>query len=307
MNKVVLVGCGYWGKNWYNTLSKMQDVKLIAVIDPNPVIPILGQVNTIEEFHKRDYDYDYVIIATQAKYHKGYFNYFKDKIPQENILIEKPCGVLEEREEFIGCFPGYLFLSSPQYKLIKSMLENKTLGDKILYSTFRRASMGPRIRTDVSIIEDYMIHDLYLYCALFEHTENEISGALMSNFDRPVQEDTAFLTVKASNQVTTFFSSWNYPYKERSIEIVGNEGSIIWKDDKVTFTRSYYKKIEGFDKHRNPGYELVEGVAADITPAIIKSNLELQFEDLTKGINRSEVHTNTNNLIWNIKQKSLNL
>ena len=57
MNKVVLVGCGYWGKNWYNTLTKMQDVRLVAVIDPNPVIPVLGQVNTLEEFHQKDYDY----------------------------------------------------------------------------------------------------------------------------------------------------------------------------------------------------------------------------------------------------------
>ena len=305
MNKVVLVGCGYWGKNWYNTLSKMQNVKLVAVIDPNPVIPVLGQVDSLEEFHKRDYDYDYVIIATQAEYHKSYFEYFKDKIPQENILIEKPCGVIESREDLLGCFPGYLFLSSSQYKLIKSMLENKTLGDKILYSTFRRASMGPRIRTDVSIVEDYMIHDLYLYCALFEHKENKISGVLMNNFHKPVQEDTAFLTVKASKQVTTFFSSWNYPRKERSIEIIGNQGSIIWKDDKVTFTRSYYDKIEGFDKYRNPGYELIEGEVIDITPTITESNLELQFKDFIKGINRSEIHTNTNNLIWNIKQNLL--
>ena len=306
MNKVVLVGCGYWGKNWYNTLTKMQDVRLVAVIDPNPVIPVLGQVNTLEEFHQKDYDYDYVIIATQAEYHKRYFNYFKDKIPQENILIEKPCGVLEERKDLLGCFPGYLFLSSPQYKLIKSMLKNKTLGDKILYSTFRRASMGPRIRTDVSIIEDYMIHDLYLYCALFEHSENKVSGVLMNNFDKPISEDTAFITVKASEQVTTFFSSWNYPRKERCIEIVGNEGSVIWKDDKVTFTRSYYNKIEGFDKHRNPGYELREGSEADVTPAISKSNLELQFEDFINRVDRSKIHANTNNLIWNIKQNFLN-
>ena len=305
MNKVVLVGCGYWGKNWYNTLTKMQDVRLVAVIDPNPVIPVLGQVNTLEEFHQKDYDYDYVIIATQAEYHKRYFNYFKDKIPQENILIEKPCGVLEERKDLLGCFPGYLFLSSPQYKLIKSMLKNKTLGDKILYSTFRRASMGPRIRTDVSIIEDYMIHDLYLYCALFEHSENKVSGVLMNNFDKPISEDTAFITVKASEQVTTFFSSWNYPRKERCIEIVGNEGSIIWKDDKVTFIRSYYSKIDGFDKHRNPGYELIEGDERAITPILTKSNLELQFEDFVSGVDRSKIQDNTNNLIWNIKQNLL--
>jgi predicted dehydrogenase len=302
MNKVVLVGCGYWGKNWYSTLSQIDNVRVVSVIDPNPVIPVLGQVNSLEEFHEKDYDYDYVIIATQAEYHKAYFDYFKDKIPSKNILIEKPCGTLEHREELEGCFPGYLFLSSPQYKIIKSMLYNKTLGDRILYSNFRRASMGPRIRTDVSIIEDYMIHDLYLYCALFEPTESKVSGVLMNNFISPVQEDTAFVTSKNLNQVTTFFSSWNYPHKERLIEIIGNRGSVIWKDDKVTFTAAYYTKIDGFDKHRNKGYELRGKKAIDVTPKIIKSNIELQFEDFVKGVDRSKIYINTNNLIFNIKK-----
>lgn len=304
MNKVVLVGCGYWGKNWYNTLTKRDDTEIIAVIDPKPVIPVNNQYSSLEEFKAANITgYESVIIATQAEYHKYYYDYFNSEL--KDILIEKPCGLPEDKNDLLGCFPGYIFLSSPQYKVIKKMVNQKMLGD-IIYATFKRASMGPRLRTDVDIIDDYMIHDLYMYCDLFKSSfADKISGSVMKNFGKDIKHDTAFVTVDSLDQVVTFFSSWNYPRKERLIEIVGNKGSIIWKDDKVTFIRSYYDEINGEDKYRNQGYELIEGYEIDITPDITKSNLDLQFEDFISGARRDETQVLTNQLILDIKEKLL--
>jgi predicted dehydrogenase len=239
MNKVVLVGCGYWGKNWYNTLTKRDNVEIVAVIDPKPSIPVNNQYNNLTEFVNANLEYNKVIIAVQAEYHKLYYDHFLNKPLRRttDILIEKPCGLPEDKDDLIGCFPGYIFLSSPQYKVIKEMVNKRMLGD-LMYGTFKRASMGPRLRTYVSIIEDYAIHDLYLYQSLFEPKSIEkIYKSLSQSFKTPIKEDTLFLTIEADNHTASFFSSWRCPIKTRKIIIVGTKGSIFWENDKRMMIR----------------------------------------------------------------------
>lgn len=299
MNKVVLVGCGYWGKNWYKTLTTLSYVKVVAVIDPNPSIPVLNQVSSLAEFDQREYDYTHVIIAAQAEYHREYVEYFKDKIGGDNILVEKPCGLLSEpRELYYSCYPGYIFLSTPHYKRIKNMVYEKQLGH-ILYSSFSRASMGPRIRTDVSIIEDYMIHDLYIYLDLFQPKQNylQVTKKVKSHLGRPIKADTADIELLYNNQRATFFSSWIYPRKERKLVIVGTEGSIIWEGDNLYFTRSHYSEIEGVDKYGNQEWELREHPIVDITPTESRSALELEFNDFIEQVPRTQVQKDLDSLL----------
>lgn len=292
MNKILLVGCGYWGKNWYKTI-KSSNYELIGVVDPNPAIqvdvPLFNNINEV------NIEYTYAIIATNAESHFELKNQLK--CPEENILIEKPCGVLDTRDKLLNCFPGYIFLSSPQFKYIKSILDKKELGE-IIYSRFERASMGPRIRTDVSIIEDYAIHDLYLYQALFEYNDvNILNKTLINSFKFPIQSDTLFLTLQNQNHYSTFFSSWRCPLKTRKIEIVGEKGSIIWNNEDVYLYYSHYSNIEGMDSYRNIGYELIEIPDNKIKLDTKISNLHLQLEDFINNQNRSKILKNINKII----------
>lgn len=301
MNRVVLVGCGYWGKNWYSTLKKLPDVELVAVIDPKPVIEVENQYENLASFDEACLDYTHAIIAVQAEHHKVYTKYFKAKLEGSKVLIEKPCGLLSEsRELYYDCYPGFLFLSTPHYKRIKSMLKEKMLGD-ILYSHFWRASMGPRIRTDVSIIEDYMIHDLYIYQDLFQYRSIDlnINADLQKQLGEEVKPSTA--TVEITNtknkHKATFFSSWIYPIKERKIVIVGTEGSIIWEGDKLFFTRSHYSKIQEVDKYGNRGWELREYPTLEITPDEKRSTLELELIDFLNEEPRMQIQKDLGTLL----------
>jgi predicted dehydrogenase len=295
MVKILLVGCGYWGKNWYNTIT-LSECELVGVVDPNPVISVdVPLFNSIEEV---DIEYTHVIIATNAESHFDLKN--KLKCPDKNILIEKPCGTSETRDQLLECFPGYIFLSSPQFKYIKHILDNNKLGD-IIYSRFERASMGPRIRTDVSIIEDYAIHDLYLYQALFEYDSAVVSDVrLLNSFNPPIKPDTLFLTLSHDNHISTFFSSWRHPLKTRKIEIVGKKGSLVWKDEEILLYSNCYNEIEGLDNNRNVGYELINNPEQKIELNQTKSNLHLQLDDFINEQNRNKIFINTNNLIKKI-------
>ena len=301
MNRVVLVGCGYWGKNWYNTLSKLSDVEIVAVIDPKPVIEVKNQYDSLASFDAACLDYTYAIIAVQAEHHRVYTKYFKAKLGGSKVLVEKPCGLLTENKElYYDCYPGFLFLSTPHYKRIKSMLKEKMLGD-ILYSHFWRASMGPRIRTDVPIVEDYMIHDLYIYQDLFQYrsVNLNISADLQKQLGEEIKPSTATVDITnlKNKHKTTFFSSWIYPIKERKIVIVGTEGSIIWEGDKLYFTRSHYSKIDGVDKYGNQGWELREHQTVDITPEEKRSTLELEFIDFLNEEPRMQIQKDLKELL----------
>lgn len=297
MNRILLVGCGYWGKNWYNTI-RTSEYELVAVVDPNPVIEVQTPLfNTIEDVNV---EYTHAIIATNAELHKDLFK--KLKCAPSNVLIEKPCGTDLDREQLYECFPGYIFLSSPQYKTIKRVIDSNQIGD-IVYSRFERASMGPRIRTDVSIIEDYAIHDLYLYQALFNPIDiKKVDKTLHSSFNLPIKEDTLFLNIEADTHVASFFSSWRHPVKTRKIVIVGTTGSIIWENDSVILDSSRYNKIEGLDSNRNVGYDLtINSVALDFNFSLEKSNLHLQLDDFLNGVDRSNNFIQTSKLINKIK------
>lgn len=299
MVKILLIGCGYWGKNWYNTILSSPH-ELIGVVDPHPVIEV--KVPLFSSIEEVNIDYTHAIIATNAESHFNLKNQLK--CPNKNILIEKPCGMSEIRDQLSECFPGYIFLSSPQFKYIKHILDNNKLGD-IIYSRFERASMGPRIRTDVSIIEDYAIHDLYLYQALFEYNSVTIDNVtLLNSFNSPIKPDTLFLTLSYKKHIATFFSSWRYPIKTRKIEIIGKKGSLIWENEDVFLYSSYYNKIKGVDNNRNIGYELIENPKQKIELNQIKSNLYLQLDDFINKQDRNKIFINTNNLIKKINHGS---
>jgi predicted dehydrogenase len=299
MAKILLVGCGYWGKNWYNTILNSSH-ELVGVVDPNPVIEV--QVPLFNSINEVNIEYTHAIIATNAELHLNLRNQLR--CPDKNILIEKPCGIDTDKHYLQDCFPGYIFLSSPQFKHIKQILEENLLGE-IIYSRFERASMGPRIRTDVSIIEDYAIHDLYLYLALFEHEQiGTIESNIVKSFNNEIQPDTLFLTIKNQNHIATFFSSWRYPNKTRKIEIVGKKGSIIWENDKVVLSLSYYQELEGYDSYRNKGYNLVINEPVEIEFKNYSSNLHLQLEDFIEGVDRSKIFTKLNTLIYYINKNS---
>lgn len=297
MSRILLIGCGYWGKNWYNTI-RTSEYTLAAVVDPNPVINV--DTPLFDTIDKVDVEYTHAIIATNAELHKSLFN--KLKCSPSNVLIEKPCGTDSDRLDLYGCFPGYIFLSSPQYKFIKELLDSSSIGD-IVYSRFERASMEPRIRTDVSIIEDYAIHDLYLYQSLFEPNKIErVDKSLSLSFSSPIKEDTLFLTVEADNHIASFFSSWRYPIKTRKITIVGSKGSIIWENDKVTVDYSRYDKIDGVDSNRNVGHSLVMETPQEFNFSLEKSNLHLQLDDFISGVDRSSIFIETSKLINKLKE-----
>ena len=295
--KILLVGCGYWGKNWYNTI-KNSSCELVGVVDPNPIldvdVPLFDNINSV------NVDYSHIILSVPPKHVN---KIFKDiKIESSKILIEKPCGVSKKDVKKLGEFyPGFIFLNSPHYQYIKKNI-NKI--GKPLFFNSSRASMGPRIRTDVSILEDYLIHDLYIFMGLFGK-EISIENVFMSNtFNNPIKSDTINLNLKCGNIRADMFSSWWFPQKTRKLFIIGDKGSFIWEDDSLRFYNGYYKEIDGMDKNRNDGYELIDSLTEPLIYTSQKSNLELELDNFINNKKLDVTALDVWDLIERIKNES---
>ncbi len=304
--KILLVGCGYWGKNWYNTI-KNSEYELVGVVDPNPIIEVDVPIfNTLQSV---DVDYTHIILSIPPEHigkALGYENLYgtsyvrNTTLDSSKILIEKPCGVSKEDVFGLGNFyPGFIFLNSPQYKYIKDNISD--IGKPLFFNS-TRASMGPRIRTDVSILEDYLIHDLYIFMGLFGNDISVENVSMSNTFKNPVKNDTINLTLNSNGVRADMFSSWWFPHKTRKLFIVGDKGSFIWEDENLSFFNGYYKEIDTMDKHRNVGYELVDGEHSSyITFPMYKSNLELELDNFINNKKLDVTALDVWNLIEDIK------
>ena len=262
MSKILLIGCGYWGKNWYNTI-KNSKYTLVGVVDPNPIIDVDTPLfSTIKDVN---IEYTHVILAVNAKLHSKIVKQLN--IPKENILVEKPCGVdSTDAKKIKDTFPGYIFLYSDEYQYIKNNLDK--IG-KPQYWKSIRASMGPKVRSDVSILEDYMIHDLYLYRDLFGKCKVH-HDSFKNEFDPPILSSS--LHVELNSKIPGYFySSWNYPIKERKIIIKGDRGSFIWENDELYYDNTHYINNE-----------VIGGTCIKIETTS-KSNLDLELEFFILG------------------------
>ena len=302
MAKILLVGYGYWGKIWYKTIKKSQH-ELVAVVDPifnsNRELVDMKTVS-FEKLEDVNKEFTHAIIAVPVEQHFKIYKQLKElyNIPARNILVEKPIGLnINEAEHMKDSCHGLVWLYDKTYKTVKNIIRSGRIGDVKLFQSFR-ASMGPRIRTDVSIIEDYLFHDIYLYLDLMNNKNRDISNTLSVNYtnlrksmftdyDSLIKQDTITVSlddISSEHSATIeLFSSWIYPKKERRTVIVGTEGSLIWENDTIFINTSYYKKLDNsFDKDKNGniGYELIDGsiIPQEIEPSL-RSNLEKLLHD----------------------------
>jgi predicted dehydrogenase len=280
---ILLFGKGYWGKNWYKTIREAG--YNFSVVDPT--FTETFDENNVDTYSNvkqvRLKDFTHAIIATPAETHVGIVKEISYDILPPRILVEKPCGTSYIDAEYLqGCYPGFLQLHSPAYDHIQKNIG--AIGEPCFYKSIR-ASMGPRVRTDCTIVEDYLIHDLYLFMDMFGANHVEVVNSRTLKRLKHAQNDTIFLQLfdKFHNVFADMFSSWWYPVKERRIVISGSDGAYLWVNDDLFFTDSrYYTEGEGKDAFGNLGDHLIVGEEQKIELPK-RSALQCELDNFLRG------------------------
>ena len=245
----VLVGDGYWSKNFKRTIKlNFPDVNISHIVDPLMKKEERNALylEDISQFEKYVKEVDFAIVCTPTITHYDIVKFLlKNKIP---TLVEKPMtnnlGHAKElfdiaKKNNVALMVDHVYLHNNSIKNIENIVNSGELGN-IIHISFYRTNLGP-IRTDVSVLWDLTTHDLSILNQLVQKDIENISASGFKRDGKKVH-DMVNISIKYSNLFVTLFSSWLHPTKERIIKIVGDKKMLIFDEMNIG------EKIKIFDK-----------------------------------------------------------
>ena len=243
----LLVGAGYWGKNFIRLLENKDNLfNLKYILDSQNNLPNFKSFSNIEELDNVIEDIDCAIICTPTKTHYEVSKYLLDK--KIHLLVEKPLtsNLLEAEELFnianqndLVLLTDHTFLYNTSIMYIIEFIKNGELGE-LIHISFERTNLGP-IRTDVSCLWDLATHDISIMNALIDEEILSLNASGFSSNSK-INHDMVNASINFKSKFVSIFVSWLHPEKSRKIKIVGKDKMIIFDDLNTTEPLKIFNK-----------------------------------------------------------------
>lgn len=279
--RVVVCGCGHWGKNLVRNFAAL-DV-LAGISDPNAEtakkfadefsVPALSWNEVLESK-----DVTAVAIAAPAELHTtlGVAAMQAGK----HAYIEKPLALTrEDGEKLIQAsketgrqlMVGHLLQYHPAFLELKKLVGAGELG-RLQYVYSNRLSLG-KIRREENVLWSFAPHDISMILGLVDEEPNEVRSTFS-----PILHDEISDTVQVqlgfpSGVRGHVFASWLHPFKEQKLVVIGDQGMAVLDDrapwaEKLTL---YRHRIDWRDGMPTPN-------AADAEPIPLPESEPLKLE-----------------------------
>lgn len=235
MLRVMLVGCGRWGRHYVRLLYETPTAQLVRVSDLesagretvaryNPDIPYGPDFGAV-------YEYDAVIIATPAATHRSLTGLFLRR--GKHVLCEKPLCLSAgraaslhamARQRGLALRTGYTYLHNP---LVRFMIDDigKGVVGRVRSMFFRQAGPGP-VRTDVDVIFDRAAHGISVFNA-WAGSAPIVTTAMGCD---PGPAEATLTMLYPDDVLGTVSVGWQTPKKECFGWANGDKGT-LWFDD----------------------------------------------------------------------------
>ena len=256
MQKVALIGCGYWGKNYIRSIETISDLKLeyIQDIQQRPIPENIKFTKYLSQILNDD-EIKGVIIATPPETH--YDIALKSINAGKNVLVEKPITMNlkdaenlceEAQKKKVVLMVGHIFKYNNAIKEIKKRLDLGEIGE-IKYIESRRIALGP-IRQSTSALWDLAVHDIYL--AEYFIGKKPFSISCIGESHNKIIDDIVSINLRFPEDIlATIYANWEHPIKERKIIIGGTKKAILFDDVEPTDKVTIYDR--GVDYHPQTG------------------------------------------------------
>jgi predicted dehydrogenase len=262
VQKIGLLGFGYWGINLARVISQNEFCRLCFICEPDlskhdAIKKIYPNICVVKDYSEFNIDsIDAVVISTPTITHFEITRYFlKNSV---HVFCEKPLSLythqISELEHLaidnnLKLMVGHIFEFNAVVNAIKQIINSPNFGD-VLYINMVRAGLGP-IREDVNVVYDLVTHDISILNHILPSKPSEVF-ALGSCFINENIEDVVFINLVYENKIkVNIQASWLEAAKERSIKIVGTNKMLIFNDlDPVAKLKIYntgasYQKFTG--------------------------------------------------------------
>ena len=249
MQQGVIVGCGSMGKRHAGIYSKIENVKIIAVVDTNKekgeeIAELLNckWVQNLNDLEKGQMDF--VDICLPTFLHVSAIRQAAELT--NNIVCEKPLAVKKEeieevyslvQEKKLNLMVAHVLRFFNQYEKSYGLVKNGTLGN-VNSTTCTRRQKKPAWAADNwcfneelsgGIVFDLMIHDLD-YVVWMMGKPNAVQGSM--TFAKDGAAAHAKVQLCYDNCTADLVASWGMPRAfaegdlRSSLEIVGEEGMV---------------------------------------------------------------------------------
>tara|TARA_Y100000996_G_scaffold414679_1_gene406282 strand:- start:8473 stop:9435 length:963 start_codon:yes stop_codon:yes gene_type:complete len=271
----LLVGAGYWGKNFIRILEKETNkFELKYIVDTQTEIPEYNCLRSLEDLGKYIDNIEAAIVCTPTKTHFEIVKYLLSN--NVHVLVEKPLTTkLDQTEDLfllakknnLSLLTDHTFLYNSSVQYIKNLIDSNEVGE-LLHISFERTNLGP-IRSDVSCLWDLATHDISIMNALIEEDIVALTSTGFKNNNE--LHDIVNISFNFPSKFVSIFASWLHPEKSRKIKIVGTEKMIIYDDiNNNEPIKIFDKKVKDFSEKSNNYGSIFNFSIGDVTSPYIE-------------------------------------
>ena len=251
---VLLIGCGYWGRNYVRTLHALSGADVVAICDDSVDrlqaigldYPDAYLTSSIDDALARPDVTAAVVCTPAATHHDVTERCLRAGVP---VLVEKPVTtttadadrlIALAEDNQLTLMVGHTFLFNGGVRKVKEYVDRGDAGS-VYYLYAQRTSLGP-IRTDVDALWDLAPHDISIfnYILGLEPVWASAVGSRVLGCDRA---DVGFITLGYPGGVVGHIHvSWTDPHKVREVVVVGSAQRIVFDDTNAL------ERVRVFDK-----------------------------------------------------------
>ena len=264
--RAAVLGLGQMGRKHARVFSDLAGVELVVASDiqgsSNDIslgIPVVETARELLEFN-----IDLCVIATPTE------NHFESALLMAdsgvNTMIEKPIvkdvelaeKLIEKFKEsgLVACV-GHVERFNPAISAMREKIIGGQLGEVYQISTRRQGPFVDRVR-DIGVVKDLGTHDLDLAMWIVDQSIVSVFANTLYPTGRDGEDLASIVTRFESGIVGNHLVNWLNPFKERAVQVVGENGSFVadtitadltfWSNDGVSGEWDVLTHSRGFSE-----------------------------------------------------------
>ena len=285
MNKLGIIGIGYWGKNLIRDLSKYSEIKKCTSKGNSQNItwlkknyPGINYVSTQKNIFD-DNEINAVVISTPIKTHYSIVK--KALLSKKHVFVEKPiCSNVSDADELIKIakknnlllFVGHIFTFN---QILKKLIKISKK-EKITYAYFEWKKFGT---FDEDIFLNLLSHDISIILSLFEKPKK---FELLSSYGFISKCDLFTLNVVLAKNKKCLINVNRYSNnKQKTVTIFTEKNVYLWDDLKLYKNN---KKTNTFELIYESKISPLEIECKEFVTQLNESSKSFQYANLAKDV-----------------------